>query len=511
MSITTSARDALAEFRGTLIEPGDAGYDEARAVYNGMIDRRPALIAQCAGADDVARIIGYAREAGLPLAVRGGGHNGAGLGTIDDGVVLDLSAMRGIDVDPARPHRPRRRRLHVGRGRPGHPRARAREPERHHRHDRRRRAHARRRPRPPDPEARAGDRQPAVGRRRARERRARACEQGRAPGPVLGAARRRRQLRRRDRVRVPPPRGEHGDRRPDVLAGRAGRRGAVGVPRVPPRRPARSQRLLRLRDGAARGPVPAGDPPARGVRRGLVPHGRRGGRGARHAAAARRAARAAAARRPADAVPDAAERVRRAVPEGRPVVLARGLRQGHPGRGRRDPPAVGRAAAVDEVDDAPVPDRRRGARRGVGGHRVELPRCALGHGLRGRGPGPGQRREDRRLVARLPGGAPPVLRGRRVREHDDGRGARPRPRELPRQLRPAHVREGPVRPRQRVLEHAEHPPGEARPAEPARHRRRVESVPSAGWRPSSTCRKASSRRSCSPTATCARRSCRAPG
>ena len=92
MSITTSARDALAEFRGTLIEPGDAGYDEARAVYNGMIDRRPALIAQCAGADDVARIIGYAREAGLPLAVRGGGHNGAGLGTIDDGVVLDLSA-----------------------------------------------------------------------------------------------------------------------------------------------------------------------------------------------------------------------------------------------------------------------------------------------------------------------------------------------------------------------------------------------------------------------------------
>ena len=110
MSITTSARDALAEFRGTLIEPGDAGYDEARAVYNGMIDRRPALIAQCAGADDVARIIGYAREAGLPLAVRGGGHNGAGLGTIDDGVVLDLSAMRGIDVDP------RARTVRVGGG-----------------------------------------------------------------------------------------------------------------------------------------------------------------------------------------------------------------------------------------------------------------------------------------------------------------------------------------------------------------------------------------------------------
>ena len=100
MSITTSAREALAEFRGALIEPGDAGYDEARAVYNGMIDKRPALVAQCAGADDVARIIAYARESGLPLAVRGGGHNGAGLGTVDDGIVLDLSPMRGIDVDP---------------------------------------------------------------------------------------------------------------------------------------------------------------------------------------------------------------------------------------------------------------------------------------------------------------------------------------------------------------------------------------------------------------------------
>ncbi len=110
MSITTSARDALAEFRGTLIEPGDAGYDEARAVYNAMIDRRPALIAQCAGSDDVARVIGYAREAGLPLAVRGGGHNGAGLGTIDDGVVIDLSPIRGIDVDP------RARTVRVGGG-----------------------------------------------------------------------------------------------------------------------------------------------------------------------------------------------------------------------------------------------------------------------------------------------------------------------------------------------------------------------------------------------------------
>jgi len=100
MSITTSARDALGGFRGTLVEPAEAGYDAARAVYNAMIDRRPALIARAAGADDVTRAVTHARESGLPLAVRGGGHNGAGLGTVDDGIVLDLGAMRGIDVDP---------------------------------------------------------------------------------------------------------------------------------------------------------------------------------------------------------------------------------------------------------------------------------------------------------------------------------------------------------------------------------------------------------------------------
>jgi hypothetical protein len=96
-----AARQELTEFRGRLIGPGDGDYEEARAVYNAMIDKRPALIARCADADDVATAVGFARDHGLLLAVRGGGHNGAGLGTCDDGVVIDLSLLKDIEVDPA--------------------------------------------------------------------------------------------------------------------------------------------------------------------------------------------------------------------------------------------------------------------------------------------------------------------------------------------------------------------------------------------------------------------------
>jgi len=87
--------------RGTVTTPGDPDYDERRKLYNAMIDRRPALIARCTDAADVMAAIGHAKRERLPIAIRGGGHNGAGLGSVDDGLVIDLSAMRGVIVDPA--------------------------------------------------------------------------------------------------------------------------------------------------------------------------------------------------------------------------------------------------------------------------------------------------------------------------------------------------------------------------------------------------------------------------
>lgn len=95
-----AAREELGAFAGELIGPHDAGYDDTRALFNAMIDKRPALIARCAGPDDVASVIGFARAHDLPLAIRCGGHNGGGLGSVDDGVVADLSLMKAISVDP---------------------------------------------------------------------------------------------------------------------------------------------------------------------------------------------------------------------------------------------------------------------------------------------------------------------------------------------------------------------------------------------------------------------------
>ena len=86
--------------RGAVLRPDDEGYDEARSVWNGMVDRYPAAVVRCAGAADVMAAVDFARERDLPLAVKGGGHNVAGKAVCDDGLVVDLSPMDGVRVDP---------------------------------------------------------------------------------------------------------------------------------------------------------------------------------------------------------------------------------------------------------------------------------------------------------------------------------------------------------------------------------------------------------------------------
>src|SRR3954470_21988624 len=87
---------------GRVLAPGAPGYDDARAVHNGLVDKRPALIVRCRSADDVVAALAMAREAGLDVSVRGGGHNVAGRAVADGGVMIDLAEMKAIAVDPDR-------------------------------------------------------------------------------------------------------------------------------------------------------------------------------------------------------------------------------------------------------------------------------------------------------------------------------------------------------------------------------------------------------------------------
>src|SRR5438067_312895 len=96
----TAIQELVSRLRGELLRPSDAGYEQACRVYNAMIEKRPALIAHCVDVADVIAAVNFAREHELTLAVRGGGHSGPGLGTSDDGLVIDLSGMKGIRVDP---------------------------------------------------------------------------------------------------------------------------------------------------------------------------------------------------------------------------------------------------------------------------------------------------------------------------------------------------------------------------------------------------------------------------
>jgi FAD/FMN-containing dehydrogenase len=99
-SVASTAAELATTFGGQLLKPSDVGYDDARKVHNGLVDKRPALIARCRGVADVVDAVDLTSRLGLEVAVRGGGHNVAGRATIDGGVMIDLSPMRGIHVDP---------------------------------------------------------------------------------------------------------------------------------------------------------------------------------------------------------------------------------------------------------------------------------------------------------------------------------------------------------------------------------------------------------------------------
>src|SRR5438445_3511374 len=99
-SVVSNAAELATTFGGQLLMPSDAGYDDARKVHNGLVDKRPALIARCRGLADIADAVKMARDRKLEVAVRGGGHNVAGRATIDSGLMIDLSLMKGIHVDP---------------------------------------------------------------------------------------------------------------------------------------------------------------------------------------------------------------------------------------------------------------------------------------------------------------------------------------------------------------------------------------------------------------------------
>src|SRR5512137_340204 len=100
MSLQKAVEQLKPQFRGQILTPSDGGYEVARKVYNGMIDKRPGAIARCVNVADVMATVRVAREQDVLVAIRGGGHNAAGLGICDGGLVIDLSQMRSVRVNP---------------------------------------------------------------------------------------------------------------------------------------------------------------------------------------------------------------------------------------------------------------------------------------------------------------------------------------------------------------------------------------------------------------------------
>jgi len=118
--LSPSATEKLrASVRGRCFCPGEQGYDEARKIHNAMIDRRPAIIVQCAGVADVIAAVKFAREHDVAASVRGTGHNVSGTSLCEEGLTIDLSALKGIHVNPRTPTARVEAGCHVGRGEPG--------------------------------------------------------------------------------------------------------------------------------------------------------------------------------------------------------------------------------------------------------------------------------------------------------------------------------------------------------------------------------------------------------
>ena len=228
---STDFAPLAASMRGTVTTPDSDDYDEARAVYNAMIDRQPAAIASCVDTADVITALKFGRDARprdrrprrrpprqrLRRVGRRTHHRS------------EQHARRRRGARREEGSRPGWRGL--GRRRPRDERLRVRRPVRHHQHYRRRRTHTGRRPGQPEPWGRADDRQPRVGGRRPGRRLSRDGKRVVALRPVLGAARRRRQLRHRHELHVPRSRrGEH-LRRTNAVRHRRHRRRAAVVPR----------------------------------------------------------------------------------------------------------------------------------------------------------------------------------------------------------------------------------------------------------------------------------------